>query len=215
MESATYQGETPMSPFLNAVSAIQLCAGCTIEFEPLDTLGAAEDPVGVGIFAEVLNLGDRGYLVSSEVLGGVVIVYDSEGRYQRELTREGDGPGELRNEPMFAMGPGGIVLFEPGRPRVHFYSNDLAFTKTLQVSGMVQTVLWDTVTESWLVTTLGVGEGPEPGAPRMVARILFLDQGGDTIRSMQPDERSSALGAQRTRSAGPTTPCGPRRQPES
>ena len=182
-----------MSPFLNAVSAIQLCAGCTIEFEPLDTLGAAEDPAGVGIFAEVLDLGDQGYLVSSEVLGGVVIVYDSEGRYRRELTREGDGPGELRHQPMFAMGAGGVVLFELGRPRVHFYSNDLAFTKTLQVSGRVRTVLWDTVTEGWLVTYLGVGEGPEPGVPRMDARILFLDQGGDTIRSMQADERSSVL----------------------
>ena len=178
-----------MSPFLNAVSVIQLCAGCTIEFEPLDTLGAAEDPAGVGIFAEVLDLGDQGYLVSSEVLGGVVIVYDSEGRYQRELTREGDGPGELRDQPMFALGPGGIVLFEPGSPRLHFYASDLAFTKTLQVSGMVRTVLWDTVTEGWLVDYLGVGEGAEAGAPRMDARILFLDQGGDTIR-----ERSSVLG---------------------
>ena len=42
-----------MSLVLNTVSAIQLCAGCTIEFEPMDTLGAAEDPAGVGIFAEV------------------------------------------------------------------------------------------------------------------------------------------------------------------
>ena len=183
-----------MSLALTAVSAIQLCAGCTVEFEPRDTLGAAEDPAGVGIFAEVLDMGDLGYLVSSEVLGGVVIVYDSEGRYQRELTREGDGPGELRGEPVFAMGAGGIVLFEPGSPRLHFYSSDLAFTKTVQVSGMVRTVLWDTVTEGWLVTYLGVAEGAEAGAPRMDARILFLDQGGDTIRSMQADERSSVLG---------------------
>lgn len=37
-----------MSPLLNAVSALQLCAGCTVEFEPMVTLGAAEDPAGVG-----------------------------------------------------------------------------------------------------------------------------------------------------------------------
>ena len=74
-----------MSLVLNTVSAIQLCAGCTIEFEPMDTLGAAEDPAGVGMFADVLKIGDQGYLVSSDVLGGVVIVYDAEGRYQLEL----------------------------------------------------------------------------------------------------------------------------------
>ena len=180
-----------MSLLLTVTAATQLCTGCTIEFEPLDTLGAAEDPAGVGILAEVLDMGDRGYLVSSEVLGGVVIVYDSEGRYQRELTREGDGPGELRDQPMFAMGPGGIVLFDS--PRLHFYSSDLGFTKTLRVSGIVRTVLWDTVTQGWLVTYRGVGDRAEAGAPRMDARILFLDQGGDTIRSVQADERSSVL----------------------
>ena len=84
-----------MSVVLNTVSAIQLCAGCTVEFESRVTLGATEDPAGPGTFAEVLDMADRGYLVSSEILGGVVIVYDSEGRYQRELTREGEGPGEL------------------------------------------------------------------------------------------------------------------------
>ena len=95
-----------MSVLLTVTAATQLCAGCTVEFEPTNTLGAAEDPAGVGVLADVLDMGPQGYLVSSEVLGGVVIVYDSEGRYQRELTREGDGPGELRGEPRFAMGAG-------------------------------------------------------------------------------------------------------------
>ena len=103
-----------MSLLLSVVSATQLCAGCTLEeFEPLDTLGAAGDPAGVGMLAEVLRTGDQGYLVSSDVLGGVVIVYDSEGRYQRELTRQGDGPGELGGPPRFAMGPGGIAFSNP------------------------------------------------------------------------------------------------------
>ena len=109
-----------MSVFLTVTAATQLCAGCTLEFEPTDTLGAREDPAGVGMLADVLDLGNQGYLVSSDALGGVVIVYDSEGRYQRELTREGDGPGELRVEPRFAMGAGGIALW--GGPRLHLYS---------------------------------------------------------------------------------------------
>ncbi len=180
-----------MSVLLTVTAATQLCAGCTVEFVPTDTLGAREDPAGVGFFAEVLDMGDRGYLVSSDVLGGVVIVYDSEGRYQRELTREGDGPGELRAEPKFAIGPGGIGLFEPNGPRVHLYSNDLGLARTVQVGARVNSVLWDPVTDAWLVSSIGVGAGSEPGTVRLDPRILFLGPGGDSLRSAQVDRESS------------------------
>ena len=179
-----------MSVFLTITAATQLCAGCTVEFEATDTLGAAEDPAGVGVFADVLDLGPQGYLVSSEVLGGVVIVYDSEGRYQRELTREGDGPGELRAEPRFAMGAGGIVLW-PAGPRLHLFSNDVELSRTVQVPGRVNAVFWDQVTDAWLVGYIGVSEGSEPGTRQMGARILLLDQSGDSIRSLQFDRGAS------------------------
>ena len=180
-----------MSLLLTATAATQLCAGCTVEFVPADTLGAREDPAGVGFFAEVLDMGDRGYLVSSEALGGVAIVYDSEGRYQRELTREGDGPGELRAEPKFAIGPGGIGLFEPNGPRVHLYSNDLSHMRTVQVGARVNSVFWDPVADAWLVSTVKVDAGSEPGTVRLDPRILFLDQAGDSLRSAQVDRESS------------------------
>ena len=180
-----------MSLLLTATAATQLCAGCTVEFVPTDTLGARDDPAGVGFFADALEMGDRGYLVSSEALGGVVIVYDSEGRYQRELTREGDGPGELRGEPRFAMGAGGIGLFEPNGPGVHLYSNDLGLMRTVQVGARVNSVLWDPVTDAWLVSTVRVDAGSEPGTVRLDPRILFLDQAGDSIRSAQVDRESS------------------------
>ena len=182
-----------MSLLLTATAATQLCAGCSVDFVPTDTLGAREDPAGVGFFAEVLDMGDRGYLVSSDVLGGVVIVYDSEGRYQRELTREGDGPGELRGEPKFAMGSGGVLLYEPGTPRLHLYSHDLGFTRTTQLAGSVHAVFWDSVTEAWLINYVAVGEESEPDNPQLDARILLLDEGGDSIRSMQTDDESPVL----------------------
>ena len=176
-----------MSLVLNAVSAIQLCAGCTVEFEPMDTLGAAEDPAGVGIFAEVLDMGDRGYVVSSETLGGVVIVYDSEGRYQRELTREGEGPGELSAPPNFASGPGGILMREPGTTRLHLFSRNLDFIRTFQVPGT--SFLWpvqpDPATNGWLVGYRGE-DYVETG-------ILLLDQEGNVARSMQAGEEPASV----------------------
>ena len=180
-----------MSLLLTATAATQLCAGCSVEFVPTDTLGARDDPAGVGFFAEALDMGDRGYLVSSDALGGVVIVYDSEGRYQRELTREGDGPGELRGEPRFAIGPGGIGLFEPNGPQVHLYSNDLSLMRTVQVGARVNSVFWDPVTDAWLVGSVQVDAGSEPGTVRLDPRILFLDQAGDSIRSVRVDRESS------------------------
>ena len=101
-----------MSLLLSAAAVAQLCTGCDVSFEALDTLGASDDPAGVGMIADVLRIGNQGYLVSSEALGGVVIVYDTAGSYKRELTRLGDGPGELRGPPRFALGTGGIALQE-------------------------------------------------------------------------------------------------------
>ena len=174
-----------MSLILNAVSAIQLCAGCTIEFEPMDTLGAAEDPAGVGMIAEVLRLDDQGYLVSSDALGGVVIVYDSEGRYQRELTREGDGPGELRAFPKFAMGDGGILLQEWQSPTLHLFSKDLDFIKTFRV-GAGGSMAVDPATGGWLVNYVFGSDGPGAG-------VALIDEGGEIVRSMQPAAESPSL----------------------
>ena len=176
-----------MSLFPTVTAATQLCAGCTLEFEPMDTLGSRDDPAGVGMLADVLRMGDQGYLVSSDVLGGVVIVHDSEGRYQRELTREGEGPGELRGPPQFAKGAGGIVLLGPGTPMLHLYSSDLDLTRTFQVPAVIaRSVGPDPVTGGWLVSYIGGDDGSQAG-------ILLLDEGGDAIRSMEPGEESSTL----------------------
>lgn len=175
-----------MSLFLTVTAATQLCAGCTIEFEPTDTLGSTADPAGAGMIAEILRMDDRGYLMSSDALGSVVIVYDSEGRYQNELTREGDGPGELRGFPKFAMGPGGILIHAQFSPSLHLYSSDLEFTRTFRVPGVAGSVQPDPLTGGWLVSYLGAGDGSEAG-------ILLLDQGGDVVRSMKVGEESSSL----------------------
>ena len=175
-----------MSLFLTVTAATQLCAGCTVEFEPTDTLGSTADPAGAGMIAEILRMDDRGYLMSSDALGPVVIVYDSEGRYQKELTREGGGPGELRGFPKFAMGSGGILIHEQFSPSLHLYSSDLEFTRTFRVPGVAGSVQPDPLTGGWLVSYLRAGDGSEAG-------ILLLDQGGDVVRSMRVGEESSSL----------------------
>ncbi len=175
-----------MSLLLTVTAATQLCAGCTVEFEPTDTLGSTADPAGGGLIAEVLRMGDRGYLMSSDLLGPVVIVYDSEGRFQRELTREGDGPGELRGFPEFAMGPGGILIHEQRAPSLHLYSSDLEFTRTFRVPGVVGSVQPDPLTGGWLVSYMGADDGTEAG-------VLLLDQGAEVVRTMPVGEESSSL----------------------
>ncbi|MDE2678428.1 MAG: hypothetical protein F4087_10100 [Gemmatimonadetes bacterium] len=174
-----------MSMVLSTVSAIQLCAGCALEFETRVTLGARDDPAGPGFFAEVLDAGDQGYLVSSEILGGVVLVYDSEGRYQRELTREGEGPGELIAPPRFAIGTGGILMFEPGNNRLHLFARDLEFIRTFQVPGALRVgpIQPDPATGGWLVGYLGEDS----------FGILLLDQEGNVARSMQPGAGAANL----------------------
>ncbi len=178
-----------MNLFVNVATAAQLCGGCALEFEVLDTLGAADDPAGVGVFAEVLSVGDLGYLASSEVLGGVVIVYDSAGNYQRELTREGDGPGELRAAPTFALGAGGgILMREPGSARLHLFSGDLSFKKTFRLPGVtgVWSIQPDPVTGGWLVTCRG--------DDFLEKKVLLLDHEGNVLRTLSADESSDSRG---------------------
>ena len=151
-----------MSMILTVVGVTQLCAGCTVEFEPLDTLGARDDPAGAGLIAELMPMGDDGYLMSSDVLGGTVVVYDSEGRFQRELTREGDGPGELRGFPEFAMGPGGILLHEQFAPSLHLYSSDLEFIRTFRVPGAAGSIQPDPATGVGWSATWEAAAGPRP-----------------------------------------------------
>ena len=170
-----------MSLFLNVATAAQLCGGCALDFEVLDTLGAVEDPAGVGSFAEVLSVGDVGYLASSDILGGVVIVYDSAGNYQRELTREGDGPGELRAAPTFALGTGGILMREPGSASLHLFSSDLSFKRTFWLPGTTGTwsIQPDPLTGGWLVTSRG--------NDFLKKEIILLDQEGNMLRTMSAD----------------------------
>ena len=169
-----------MSLLVNVAAAAQLCTGCVLEFEVSDTLGAVEDPAGVGTFAEVLSVGDV-YLASSDILGGVVIVYDSAGHYRRELTREGDGPGELRAAPAFALGTGGILMHEPGSASLHLFSNDLSFERTFRLPGT--TGVWSTqpdpLTGGWLVTSRGSNS--------IAKEIMFLDQSGNVLRTKAID----------------------------
>ena len=175
-----------MSMILSVFGVTQLCAGCTVEFDPSDTLGGRDDPAGPGVIAEVLKTGDGGYLMSSDLLGGVVVVYDSDGRFRRELTREGDGPGELRGFAEFAMGPGGILVHELFAPSLHLYSSDLDFIRTFRVPGVPGSVQPDPVTGGWLVSYMGAGDGSEAG-------IHLLDQRGEVARTMPVGEESSSL----------------------
>ena len=175
-----------MSLLLTVTAATQLCAGCTVEFESTDTHGSTADPAGGGLMAELLKMGDRGYLMSSDLLGPVVIVYDSEGRFQRELTREGDGPGELRGFPEFAMGPGGILMREQFAASLHLYSSDLEFTRTFRVPGVAGSIQPDPLTGGWLVTYMGAGDGTEAG-------VLLLDQDAEVVRTMPVGEEPSSL----------------------
>lgn len=174
-----------MSLCASIAAAAQLCAGCALEFHVRDTLGAAEDPAGIGSFAEVADVGDLGYLVSSQHLGGVVIVYDAGAHYQRELTREGEGPGELHSAPHFAVGTGGILMREPGSARLHLFSHDLLFQKTFLLPGiaMVGSVQPDPATDGWLVAASGIDLREEI--------VFLLDPEGNLLRTMSGDQSSA------------------------
>ena len=175
-----------MSLILHSVAAMQLCAGCTLEFEPQDTLGAAADPAGVGVFADVLRIGDQGYLVSSEAVDGVVIIYDSEGRYQRELNRVGDGPGEFSISPKFAKSGSGILMHEWRSPRLHLWSAERSRSDARRQLPWEFESVWriSSLTHESLAASTFPSKNVDADA---AGNVYLLDQTAQTVFVISPD----------------------------
>lgn len=101
------------------------CEGCTVRFEPLDTLGAATDPVSPGPTAEAGLLSSGEVVVSSPPIGRELAVYMPAGAYSRALGSGGAGPGEFSSAPLVVVVAGDtIVTLDQRAGRVTRFSAD-------------------------------------------------------------------------------------------
>lgn len=126
---------TPFSTvFLSVV--VQLCPPCVPIYSVVDTLGGSADPASPGPTAEVFRFPDGRTLISSEVMGPEVFLYDSDGNFVRTVARRGDGPGEIQGAVRFAAGHGKVLFLEMRRPLGHLFEEDLRFLRSIRLPGI-------------------------------------------------------------------------------
>lgn len=84
------------------------------------TLGGSEGPTEFGSIRSVLLSGDQSLYVADPSYVAVS-VFDSTGRFVRQLGREGSGPGEYRDPYSLAWLGRGLALLDPGNSRIGLY----------------------------------------------------------------------------------------------
>jgi len=188
--SAACAGDAPRTAELTLpardsgqVNAEPACANCTIVFDTVVTLGADDDPGGIGNRGSVdWDVDSRGrYYVP--VSGGEVFIYGPDAAFQRTLAPLGLGPGELpEGRSHVSVGPGDTVLVVSQYPRpgrIHVFDPDLAFVRSAPLDPAVAGPLFVTYhapTDRFLL--------PETGSAQ--DRISIVAADGTLAASFDP-----------------------------
>jgi len=118
-----------------AVSEDLLCPDCELHFHQVALLGRETDPVGFRENGQracmVSRSGSGQYLVTTLVGGGSVAVYDEAGRYVREFSRLGEGPGELgpSNNRIALLSGDTVVVLDEAQKRIQVFGPDGQFLR--------------------------------------------------------------------------------------
>jgi hypothetical protein len=108
----------------------QSCSGC-LTVSRVAVLGNVEDEISVAGPARVVSRGSRFFVI--EQFKPNVLVYDSTGGFERDVGRQGQGPGELRGAMYIGPGRGDSVLVGEVGNRIHLFSGSGDFGRTVTV----------------------------------------------------------------------------------
>jgi hypothetical protein len=114
------------------VTGAPACDSCRIQLDRTVRIGERSDSVGIAGLPRVA-LGARGnfYVISDLLPTAGALVYDSAGRHQGTLGREGSGPGELRQAVRIATNSPGQVFLQDPYGTVHVFGPDGHFMQSL------------------------------------------------------------------------------------
>jgi hypothetical protein len=112
------------------------CAGCRIELTKVATVGKGDDPILLVAYS-TLHRGPRNAIIATNTIGGSdAFIFDSTGRFLREIGRQGQGPGEFSGWPFFlGMGRGDSLLFRDRANRYSIFAPSLEFARLLRYTG--------------------------------------------------------------------------------
>ncbi len=134
--SMTTTAAAQTAPRSVTVRGAPSCGTCTIELTKIATIGKADDPVLLLNYSEV-ERGPRNSLIVVNSIGNSpsVLVFDSAGRYLRQIGRTGEGPGEFSGWAWYlGMGPGDSLYFRDRGNRYHVFSPSFDFGRQINYS---------------------------------------------------------------------------------
>ena len=134
------------------------CPTCTIELEPVATIGPSELLL---TYSKVVRTSDGGYVVGPIAHPGAVAVFDPDGTLRQTIGRLGEGPGELpsRFTQMFAWRGDSVAV--PLGMRMMILAADGSGQRTVGVTGLLSGLATSgSRTYALYKPLLGTEEGP-------------------------------------------------------
>jgi hypothetical protein len=112
------------------------CPGCTIELTRVATVGKADDPV-LFVAYSTLHRGPKKTIIGVNTIRSPgAMIFDSTGRFLKEIGRQGQGPGEFAGWPNFlGIGRGDSLYFRDRSMRYSVFSPSLEFGRMVRYAG--------------------------------------------------------------------------------
>jgi hypothetical protein len=124
-------------------------------------LGDSGDSLSLGGLPRVLRGSNRYFAIAGENQPSTILLYSYQGDLQANLGRKGEGPGEVRRVWSLSPGQGDSVLVGEMGNRLHFFSGDGNFGRTLSLYPMgtqaVQFPGGDLMVNASVMTRAGIG----------------------------------------------------------
>lgn len=169
----------PQAPEVRIVDSEPVFPDC-LSLRPKVTLGDVEDSISLGGLPKVLRTAFGYFAVSFVDHPSNILLYGSDGNLLRDLGRYGSGPGEVRLVRYLAHARGDSVIVAEEGSRVHLFSGEGHFGRTVNVRTTGKTAVQ--FPDGSLVVGGQVLQRSTAGIP-----VHFFNASGDYVRSFGGD----------------------------